>query len=748
MKSRDRGLIAGLMFAVLFCIALASQAEIAALHEGANDPWDEGWLGGSPGGNVSISTGGVHDDMGHDAWVIDDDDNDDSWTHHIFLTQAQSDAAAINGWKLSARLRVIETDALKEAAVQVAYYHYRAKGFIGYRMQFDTAPNSNKPIVALNGYDDEAEITLNDPDGGYHLYELIYDQVAGSAALFVDGVELLSGFTGKKEQKEDEDIERSFVNFGSEAGGAKGHGNYSLVKFEVPGAEAPDIQLAPVGLQKQLLVDDYVVAEMENVTREMGEITRENGGKPILVADEPWEQGNRIAFYMTVLRDEEHDKFKMWYLAQMPGHRDFRGREADITGVAYAESDDGINWTKPPVGLKYSELGLRDSDLADDAPDVDTNIVIQAHGFSCFIDPTVLWGAPDKYKAAFDSHFDGTPDGGDVNKTCLAYSPDGINWTYYNDGQAVTGRAADTQSQILWDPTTWRYMLIARHDLIGLARDEVTGDVQMGENRGTRVMAHSRGNDLVNHPTAWETLQILGFDRDKWMRRQIHAFTDWIYEGVHFGFMGALEHYDGIRPYADGTTDLQTRHEKYIVNFYISTSRDAVDWELDWVYAEKPLIPRGPAGSFDKDGIHVPNLITYDDRHWIYYCGLSERFAHPSPEGLFGVGLATLRLDGFVCLEAKDEPGIVVTKPFRLAGNALQVNVDAESGEVSVEVLDAVGKPIPGFSANDAIKYEGVDELRLKLQWKGNADLSKLEGRPVRLKFHLRNAKLYAFQIQ
>ncbi|MHC4536391.1 MAG: hypothetical protein ACYS6K_20770 [Planctomycetota bacterium] len=553
MKSRVRELIAGLMFVVLFCTVLSSQAEIAALHEGANDPWDEGWSGGSPGGDVNISTGGVYDDMGHDAWVIDDDDDDDDWKHYIFLTPAQSAAAAANGWKLSARLRVIETDALNEAAVQVAYYHYGAKDLIGYRMQFDTAHNSNKPIVALNGYD-ESEVTLDDADGGYHLYELVYDPVVGSAALFVDGMELLSGFTGKKRKKED-DIKNSFVNFGSEAGGAKGHGNYSLVKFEVLGAEASDIKLVPVGLQKQLLVDDYVVAEMENVTREIGEITRENDGKPILVADQPWEQGNRIGFYMTVLRDEEHDKFKMWYLAQMPGHRDLRGREADLTGVAYAESDDGINWTKPPVGLKYSELRLRDAEFIDDAPDVETNIVIQAHGFSCFIDPTVLWGAPDKYKAAFDSHFDETPDGGDVNRACLAYSPDGIHWKYYNDGQAVTGRAADTQSQILWDATTWRYMLITRHDLIGLVRDKVTGSVQMGENRGTRVMAHSKGNDLVNHPMAWESLQILGFDRDEWMRRQIHAFTDWIYEGIHFGFMGALEHYDEKRPYAIGTTD-------------------------------------------------------------------------------------------------------------------------------------------------------------------------------------------------
>ena len=42
-----------------------------------------------------------------------------------------------------------------------------------------------------------------------------------------------------------------------------------------------------IGLKKQLLVDDYIVAEKRNVTRELGKITRENNGDPVMVADKP-----------------------------------------------------------------------------------------------------------------------------------------------------------------------------------------------------------------------------------------------------------------------------------------------------------------------------------------------------------------------------------------------------------------------------------------------------------------------------
>ena len=114
---------------------------------------------------------------------------------------------------------------------------------------------------------------------------------------------------------------------------------------------------------------------------------------------------------------------------------------------------------------------------------------------------------------------------------------------------------------------------------------------------------------------------------------------------------------------------------------------------------------------------------------------------NPSDErAVWAIGVATLRLDGFVCLEAKDEPGTVVTKSFKLEGDNLQVNV--KGGEVLVEVLDRKGEPMPGFSAKEATKYKDVDELRLAPTWNSGSRLSTLKGSVIRLEFHLENASI------
>ena len=65
-----------------------------------------------------------------------------------------------------------------------------------------------------------------------------------------------------------------------------------------------------------------------------------------------------------------------------------------------------------------------------------------------------------------------------------------------------------------------------------------------------------------------------------------------------------------------------------------------------------------------------------------------------------------------------------------------------------VEVLDAKGKPISQFSGESAKAYRGSNNLRLKPQWKTQADLTSIKGKNVRLRFTLQNAKLYAFQIR
>ena len=109
--------------------------------------------------------------------------------------------------------------------------------------------------------------------------------------------------------------------------------------------------------------------------------------------------------------------------------------------------------------------------------------------------------------------------------------------------------------------------------------------------------------------------------------------------------------------------------------------------------------------------------------------------------------MATLRLDGFVSLAADEIEGTVVTRPFKLEGDKLMVNVDARDGTVSVEVLDEAGQPLSGFSAAEIVPATRLDELRWQPYWKKHTDLSTIRGKIVQLKFQLRDAKLYSFQI-
>lgn len=490
-------------------------------------------------------------------------------------------------------------------------------------------------------------------------------------------------------------------------------------------------ELVPVGLQKQLLVDDYVISQKHNITRQLGR-PRKMG--VVMKASVPTdfhptqqfpdgfpETGHSgVGYRTTVLWNKQQGIFQMLY----------RASHQNLT--AYAESKDGIHWTKPLI--------------ADDG----RSNLITVHGetwgtffeASFMIDPTVTWGHPEKYKAAYNP--------GNV-QCAIAHSADGIHWTGYNNGNSVTGRAADTHNQILWDPIGKRYLLMTRTDL------GTKGGLK--EERATRIMAHDKGNDLRNYPSAWKTLTTVTVDDSQDRKtssgvaeHQMEAMTLWIYENVYFGLMRVLT--VGELTGAEGTvavTDIDKRPEADVIDFYIGTSRDAVNFDKTWVHAHKPLIERGDAGSFDRAMVMAASeIVTLGDEHWLYYQGNDRR--HHSGRLIKSkggqIGLAKLPLDRFISQSAKDELGTITTKPFVLEGETLQVNVDAGDGRFYAEILDADGKPIPGFTVNEAKIFGGVDQLRLEPWWEGQKDLSSLKSKTIRLKFYLYNAKLYAFQIK
>jgi len=162
-----------------------------------------------------------------------------------------------------------------------------------------------------------------------------------------------------------------------------------------------------------------------------------------------------------------------------------------------------------------------------------------------------------------------------------------------------------------------------------------------------------------------------------------------------------------------------------------------------------------PYGAFKKDWDwgniyphHPPHVVGDEIR--FYYTGISARHwsTYHGDEPDHGVGLATLRLDGFVSVEADPEAeGTLTTKTLLFLGDTLVVNADAEGGSLRVEALDPDGAVIEGFGRSDCTPIT-TDAIHGVLAWKGSPDCHLLQGRPIRLRFVLNRANLFAFEPQ
>ncbi|MGH8017729.1 MAG: hypothetical protein ACREIA_05465 [Opitutaceae bacterium] len=114
-----------------------------------------------------------------------------------------------------------------------------------------------------------------------------------------------------------------------------------------------------------------------------------------------------------------------------------------------------------------------------------------------------------------------------------------------------------------------------------------------------------------------------------------------------------------------------------------------------------------------------------------------------------GIGRLVLRRDGFISAQAAYTGGEFTTLALRFTGDELVLNLDTSAaGEARVEILDDLYTPIPGFTLAEADRLHTTNEINRRATWQGRADVSSLTGRPVRLRFVMRDADLYAFQFR
>lgn len=455
--------------------------------------------------------------------------------------------------------------------------------------------------------------------------------------------------------------------------------------------------LSNVGSEKQLLIDEQLFDQFSGIQFVVHPPQKTQ--EQTLVRDRPWESATLNWF--NVMRDG--GKYRMWYECY-----DIEGwPTGDDTSFCYAESTDGIHWTKPELGL-YEYQGTRQ-----------TNILFRligqngyrsrVHGVGVFKDPTA---APEqRYKAVSQGVFDGV--GSPPQRIAGMVSPDGLKWTRLPD--PICNVFADSQDSAFWDQSRGVYMLYGR----------VAGN--------GRAIGVSQSKDFANFPPL-----MLASQTDARQMPQSDLYNPAALQypfAAHAYFM-----FPSLFAHQPDTLDIR-----------LAVSRDGVHWSFPQI--DTPFIALGAAGEFDSGSLYMgQGILQVGNELWQYYGGSHLKHGQGElenvrkPDGSRTFSRVISRLDGFVSADATAKGGTFTTIPLTYSGNLLKINaVVRDGGSLRVGLLDEAGNPIAGRSVDDCLPITG-DQMDTVVRWKEGADIMAQSGRPTRLKMELRDASLYAFQ--
>ena len=309
-----------------------------------------------------------------------------------------------------------------------------------------------------------------------------------------------------------------------------------------------------------------------------------------------------------------------------------------------------------------------------------------------------------------------------------AYSADGLHWT-----------------------DAARNPILEHGDTVTATRDPASGRYLVFHKRPAKVRGYDRRVVWLSTSTDFENwtapalilepdLQDDAWARGTGQRTEFYDMSGFPYGGQFLGLLAVLRvtqvraAKDVLREQSpvDGPLEIELAH-----------SRDSLAWQR--FPDRRPVISRGAKGSFVAGsilGVSNPPVVVRDEV-WVYYTGMTTTHGGALPEKRMSIGLARWRLDGFVSLDGDFQGGVVETVPLRLAGNRLELNVNATHGSAAVEVLSSDGVPLPGYGASDCRAAES-DEVHHAVRWKGHDRIET--NQPVRLRFYLRNASLYSFR--
>jgi len=180
----------------------------------------------------------------------------------------------------------------------------------------------------------------------------------------------------------------------------------------------------------------------------------------------------------------------------------------------------------------------------------------------------------------------------------------------------------------------------------------------------------------------------------------------------------------------------------------LAASRDGISWQR---FDRKPWIALGPEDGFDSKSLYMcAGMFTHGSEIWMYYIGYPTLHGGPEPasEKTPTLSRVVLPKDRFTGVEADYAGGEFSTPPLRFDGKTLQLNIETSAvGLARVEIQDENGTPLPGYALDDCDRIHTTNSTDRLVTWRrGNADVSALAGKAVRLRFELQfGTRLYAF---
>ena len=467
-----------------------------------------------------------------------------------------------------------------------------------------------------------------------------------------------------------------------------------LVVAEVGSVVAADPPIV-LGSQWELFVDRFLLDRLDGVELRLERPRDEGVALPL---DLPWE--GPFSAYSTVLHDGE--QFRLYYRGVPTAGRD--GRAAEVTCVA--ESRDGRTWSKPKLNI----YPIGESK--------ETNVILAgmppfSHNFCPFIDQKPGTPPDERFKAVA---------GLGKSELHAFRSADGLHWTKMHDQPITTGGAFDSQNVVFWSPVEKQYLGYFRVFVNGIRRISRTTSEDFLH--WTKPVLMEYGDGPIEHLYTNQTHPyfraphlLIGIAARFMPGRQVLTAEETTAIGVNPGY---------FRDCSDAVL-LSTRGGN----------------RYDRTFPEGFITPGiGPQNSVSRTNYPALNVVQTGPTEMSLY--VNQNYGQPTSH----IRRYSLRLDGFSSLVAPYAGGEFVTKPFTFTGKALSVNfATSAAGGIRVELQDADGKPLPGYTLADSVETIG-NEIDCLVRWQSGTDVSALAGKPIRLRAVMKDARLYSLQFQ